>query len=259
MLVEPQRLFDRALVSPDEVVRHLHGFDLPRLSGGDPAGLASSRLIHKREALLDLSLRAGEADLVFSVSLLEHLPVDDALETLRRITKPGGLGVHVLDLVDHRFYGGDAASPFAFLTEPPSDALVHGSNRLRSHEWCAKFAAHGFTVERVEEWSNQPAPTGGGAGGLRRTVSLADARAADGHGSAAVRPPRGGTRRANGAPDSAGGGAGGAAVTRRRRGRRHRVASGAAGVSGAGGHGGWSPRRRLRRARPAARHDARRW
>ncbi|HUU34986.1 MAG TPA: glycoside hydrolase family 99-like domain-containing protein, partial [Vicinamibacterales bacterium] len=135
------------------------GFDLSRLSLGDAAGLAAARLIHRRESLLDLSLRAGEADLVCSLSLLEHLPVDECLDALRRITRPGGLGVHVVDLVDHRFYAGDVASPFAFLQEPPSDALVHGSNRLRSDEWRAKFAQHGFAVERVEEWSGQPGPT----------------------------------------------------------------------------------------------------
>ncbi len=159
MLVEPHRLFDRALVSPADVVRHLHQFDLSRLSSGDPAGLAPGRLIHKQESLLDLSLRAGEADVVFSVSLLEHLPVDDALEALRRVTKPGGLGVHVVDLVDHRYYGGEVTSPHAFLHQPPAEALVHGSNRLRSHEWQTQFERHGFNVERVEEWSNQPTPT----------------------------------------------------------------------------------------------------
>ena len=159
LLVEPHRLFDRVLVSAADVVRHLHGFDLSRLSNGDPTGLAPGRLIHKRETLLDLSLRAGEADVVFSVSLLEHLPVDEALDALRRVTKPGGLGVHVVDLVDHRYYGNEVASPHAFLAEPPTEALVHGSNRLRSHEWRARFEKHGFAVERVEEWSNQPAPT----------------------------------------------------------------------------------------------------
>jgi len=114
-------------------------------------------LVYKVESLYDLSLGDGEADLVSSVSLLEHLDrIEDALESLRRITKPGGIGHHIVDFSDHRIYSGEVNSPFAFLEIDSSEPLIHGSNRIRCAEMCALFEQHGFTVEEVEPCLLEP-------------------------------------------------------------------------------------------------------
>ncbi len=160
LLLEPRRLVDRPEFTAADVLRNLEGFELALLAAGDPAGIAPRRLIHRVERLDELSLRNEEADIVLSVSLLEHFDPHDALESLFRITKPGGLGIHVIDLVDHRFYAGQVASPFEFLKVATSDSLVHGSNRIRCDEFCAMFEQHRFRVERVERWSSVPPPTG---------------------------------------------------------------------------------------------------
>ncbi len=53
LLVEPQRVLDRPGLGLEDVVRHLHGFDLSLLAAGDPAGLAPGRLMHRRESVFD--------------------------------------------------------------------------------------------------------------------------------------------------------------------------------------------------------------
>ena len=113
MLLEPHRILDRADLTPEDVLRNLKGFDVRLLAAGDPAGIAPGRLIHRVEPVSNLTMADGEADVVVSLSLLEHLyPIDDAIESLRRITSPGGIGIHVVDFVDHRIYAGKAKSPY---------------------------------------------------------------------------------------------------------------------------------------------------
>lgn len=161
LLLEPARILGgHASITAEDVLRNLKGFQLPLLAAGDPAGFAPDRLMHRIESVHDLSLRDDEADAVFSVSLLEHVErVEDTLESLRRITKPGGLGIHVVDFVDHRIYSGVAIRPFEFLNDRSTASLVHGSNRIRCDEFCALFEQHGFTVARVDRWAHLPPPT----------------------------------------------------------------------------------------------------
>jgi len=151
LLIDSKRILDPDVISPEAVLENLDGFDLSRLAAGDPAGLSNDRLRYRIESIFDLSLAAGEADLISSVSLLEHLNrIDDALESLRRITRVGGYGHHLIDFADHRIYTGDVTSPFEFLKLDTPEELVHGSNRLRCTQFCDLFERHGFTVERVE-------------------------------------------------------------------------------------------------------------
>jgi SAM-dependent methyltransferase len=161
LLLEPKRILGRrADMVTEDLFSNLNGFQLPLLAAGDPAGIAPLRLIHRIESVHSLSLPNDAADVVFSVSLLEHLDrVEDALESLRRITKPGGLGVHVVDFVDHGIYSNAGVSPFEFLTVQSAESLVHGSNRIRCDEFCALFEQHGFVVSRVDRWAHLPAPT----------------------------------------------------------------------------------------------------
>jgi SAM-dependent methyltransferase len=135
----------------------LQAFDLRTLANGDVSGVPSDRLQYLQQNIETLTLADGEADLVSSVSLLEHVAdIDATLASLRRITRPGGRGHHVVDFVDHRLYGGEVTAPLAFLTIDSSDALVHGSNRLRLSQLRDAFARHGFAVERVEPCRTDP-------------------------------------------------------------------------------------------------------
>ena len=150
LLLDSRRVLGTETIAPEDVLKNLRGFQLPLLASGDPAGLASDRLLHRVESVYDLSLGDEEADAVFSVSVFEHVDrVDDALESLRRITKPGGVGNHVIDFSDHRIYAGQVSSPFEFLKTQTDEPLVYGSNRIRCDEFCRLFERHGFTVEQV--------------------------------------------------------------------------------------------------------------
>ncbi len=150
-LLDSRRILDPDFMPPEEVIKNLRGFNLPRLTAGDSTGLARDRMLYRNESVFDLSLRDGEADLVFSVSFLEHLNhIEEVLESLRRITRVGGYGHHLIDFADHRIYTGDVASPFEFLKDQGTDEIMYGSNRLRCRQFCELFEKYGFTVEAVE-------------------------------------------------------------------------------------------------------------
>lgn len=135
----------------------LQAFDLEKLSHGDPSAIPADRLEYLQQDIDTLTLADGEADLVSSVSLLEHVSdIDTTLASLRRVTRPGGRGHHVVDFVDHRLYGGEVPHPLAFLTLESDEPLVHGSNRLRLSQLRTAFARHGFTVEHVEPCRTDP-------------------------------------------------------------------------------------------------------
>jgi SAM-dependent methyltransferase len=150
-LIDARRILDPDSIPPEEVLKNLWGFNLSQLAAGDPAGLALDRLRYRNESVFDLSLRDGEADLVFSVSFLEHLNrIEEALESLRRVTRVGGYGHHLIDFTDHRIYTGEIASSFEFLKDQRVDEIMYGCNRLRCRQFCELFEKHGFTVEAVE-------------------------------------------------------------------------------------------------------------
>ncbi len=99
------------------------------------------------------SIPDASTDFVYSNAVLEHIADINAVTCeLARITKPGGFGMHQIDLRDHR----DFARPLEHLTiqeaefqrAAPEIAFEFG-NRLRLSEFRAHFEAAGFTV--VEE------------------------------------------------------------------------------------------------------------
>jgi SAM-dependent methyltransferase len=161
LLLDSGRILEADRVSPEEVLSNLHGFQLPLITAGDPGGIAPGRLLHRLESVHNLSLGDGEADVVFSVSLLEHLDrVSDALQSLYRITAPGGFGVHVIDFVDHRIYSGQVKRPFEFLKIASREPLVEGSNRILCDQFRELFERHGFVCEAVDRWDYRVAGLG---------------------------------------------------------------------------------------------------
>jgi SAM-dependent methyltransferase len=89
-------------------------------------------------------------DCAYSFATFEHFrKPHDAAEELYRVTKPGGISYHSIDLRDHR----DFDKPLDFLTIDRDSWERYGSeivnysftNRLRSHEIINCFTDQGFT------------------------------------------------------------------------------------------------------------------
>lgn len=155
-LLEPERLAPGFALTREQALANLRGFDLGGLAQGEAAALGE-RLRLARAPIQRTGLPDASFDATFSNSVLEHLSdVDAALAELRRVTKPGGFGVHGIDVSDHSRYWLPDVHPLQFLCEDPSHALVHECNRLRLSDFEALFAKHGFTV--VEAWRDDPQP-----------------------------------------------------------------------------------------------------
>lgn len=96
----------------------------------------------------------GSFDAVVSNAVLEHVAdLDSAARELWRVTRPGGLGAHQIDLRDHR----DFSRPLEYLTleEQEFRALFersHGEcgNRARGVDIVRAFAAAGFEVSPLD-------------------------------------------------------------------------------------------------------------
>ena len=104
-----------------------------------------------------------KVDFIYSLSVLEHVPVGDIsplLESLVAHLNPGGTMVHAIHLEDHR---GIAEAPFPFLGEAASDygpgqQTLHG-NRVRRSEWRRMFGEmEGFESRFIYEFSRLDKP-----------------------------------------------------------------------------------------------------
>jgi SAM-dependent methyltransferase len=117
-----------------------------------------------------LPVATGSIDLCVSKSVLEHVPPADVpglLAELRRVLRPGGAMVHVVDLRDHLHIVGDEAVSGDWL-----DALRYRErlframfsnrstsiNRLRAPQWRQLAESSGFQVLEWRDWQFQLAP-----------------------------------------------------------------------------------------------------
>lgn len=118
-------------------------------------------------APLDLVRRrlGRPVDLVYSNSVLEHVPARDGTLLLRNVAAdlaPGGAMLHAVHLEDHR---DPAGAPFAFLAEEGYEADGERGNRLRASAWRRRFAGlDGLVTRELYAW--------------RRDASLVPARVA---------------------------------------------------------------------------------
>jgi cyclopropane fatty-acyl-phospholipid synthase-like methyltransferase len=83
-------------------------------------------------------------DVIYSLSVLEHVPLDDVpglLSTLTRQLAPDGVMLHMIHLEDHRDIARD---PFAFLRARPQPfsriEQTERGNRMRASAWLEAFA-----------------------------------------------------------------------------------------------------------------------
>lgn len=157
MLIDPREVIGDYPIDRDVVLRNIATFDLTKLHRGDPSGLDPERLSFRRESSDGLSLLEGEADFMISNAFFEHIPcAEEAIVEMARTMRKGAVGVHIIDGSDHRRYDNPACHPLEFLTEANSEALVHGSNRIRPLEFKCLFERNGFEVisfvpfERIE-------------------------------------------------------------------------------------------------------------
>ena len=99
----------------------------------------------------------GSADVTFSVAVLEHVgrgAMRSVATELFRLTKPGGVGYHRIDLVDHYHRRDD---PFRFLRMGPVEyRLMYGnrgssSNRYRLDDFERIFREAGFSEVGFED------------------------------------------------------------------------------------------------------------
>lgn len=137
------------------ILERLESFDLGKIATGDVAGINPARLSYIRAPFEGAGLQPASVDLVMSVSFLEHVPCPDTIiEEMARVSKPGALGTHVIDGVDHRAYADPDVHPLKFLQDLSGDQLVFGCNRIRPLEFAPIFERHGFEIRAV----SKPAP-----------------------------------------------------------------------------------------------------
>lgn len=103
-------------------------------------------------------------DFAWSQSTIEHISareVPSLLRELRRVTAPGGVAVHLIDLRDHL---ADGLNSLRFSSRVWESRLMAGSgfytNRLRLPALLDLFAGAGFRAEvvRARRWAEPPIP-----------------------------------------------------------------------------------------------------
>ncbi len=146
MLQDPASIVGPDHPSREEMLFNLRGIDLAALANGDLSGIHNSPLQLLQESVHNLSIPDQTVDLVYSASVLEHIPdVDQAIVQINRILKTGGFSVHAIDGFDHRFYI-DQAEPLDFLSIDSPDKIVFWCNRVRPLQFIPLFEAAGFQV-----------------------------------------------------------------------------------------------------------------
>jgi SAM-dependent methyltransferase len=120
---------------------------------GDRVRPAGMRLAYGLATAERLPLRDATVDLTVSHSTLEHLrALEASMRELACITRPGGLGVHQVDLADHLL----SDAPLRMLAYSPRRWELSAShrrgwtNRLRLPDYLRAFTDAGFAVEQVE-------------------------------------------------------------------------------------------------------------
>ena len=149
MLLDPTAIVGDLAPSRHSMMDNIADIDFGKLTRGDRTGISEDRLAYWQQSASSIALDDSEADLVFSNAFFEHVPApDEVIGEMARITKPGGTGVHVIDLTDHRRYNSDC-HPLQFLAEP-GPGMARGTNRMRHSHFVAAFEAHGFVIKSTE-------------------------------------------------------------------------------------------------------------
>jgi SAM-dependent methyltransferase len=154
-IINPSKVFCDFNITSQEIIDNIAEFDLTALSNGFLSNQDSKRLNLRQESIFQTSLEDGEADVVISISFLEHISdIDLAVAELARITKSGGYGVHNIDGLDHMIYSDSGIHPLEFLRIDTTDKIVHVSNRIRPMSFIEIFDRHGFDILEINKYGN---------------------------------------------------------------------------------------------------------
>jgi SAM-dependent methyltransferase len=99
-------------------------------------------------------LASGSVDVVYSNTVLEHIPepeINQLFVESRRILRPGGHIVHLIDMNDHFIYTDQSISSINFLQFSEQSFRKYNSkflyqNRLRASRWRQIISNHGFEI-----------------------------------------------------------------------------------------------------------------
>lgn len=150
IIINPQEVFGNYPITREEIIKNIASFKLESLAKGDWKGLDENRLIYLQESVTNNTIPDNEADVIFTNSVLEHLPdVNKAFEEFSRITKKGGYGIHNVDGIDHWSYNNSELHPLEFLKIETKDKIVHLSNRIRPLSLVEIFESHGFEIVEI--------------------------------------------------------------------------------------------------------------
>ena len=129
------------------------------------AMLEDCRAVYLTKGLQSLrSIPTGEVDWSFSQAVLEHVlrnEFDDTIDELHRVTRPGGMSSHRIDLRDHL---GGRLNSLRFSRAAWEGPLLSRSgfytNRLRLSELVGSMERAGFDVRALvpDRWDTLPTP-----------------------------------------------------------------------------------------------------
>jgi SAM-dependent methyltransferase len=130
--------------------------ELANFDGGHKELLALAHIDYKSPAdATNLNLPAGSIDFHVSYAVLEHMPreiVEATLKEARRLLRPRGLLLHVIDPSDHFSHDDDSITAINFLQFSDDEwrrlagnrFMYH--NRLRAHEYVQLFEDAGLEI-----------------------------------------------------------------------------------------------------------------
>lgn len=134
--------------------------DLARLRAATGDILARCSIVyHAPHDASATGLANGSIDVVYSNTVLEHIP-EEALAGLfaeaHRVLRPGGHMLHLIDLSDHFSHGDPTISSINFLRFSEASFSKYNTtflyqNRLRSHQWRRIFEDSGFEIRVWQE------------------------------------------------------------------------------------------------------------
>lgn len=153
-LVNPKAVVNDYPITREEILANISSFQLDALLKGKEKGLDSQKLVYLPESLFNNSIPDQTADVLITVSVLEHLPdIDASVQEIARITKTGGYGLHNIDGIDHEYYRDSNIHPLEFLRVETEENFVGVCNRIRPLEFVDIFEKNGFEVLEIRPYN----------------------------------------------------------------------------------------------------------
>lgn len=181
-----QERFDRVNAALN---KDLHADFLRVFAAGELPGIDIERCKQALRYLqydgTNLPVEPGVADLIYSISVLEHVREDlvgSLIGSQLKALRPGGLVCHVIDLRDHCHIIGDHAEDGDWLDALRYSRLLHELmtdnrpayiNRIRAKRWEQIFRAAGLEILRVNT-RHRPLPAKFDANQLHADFQLLD-------------------------------------------------------------------------------------